>query len=663
LTEIADSSSFTHKHNEAISLLCSWLSISYDDITEIAQKSAKEQKTILFQVLKECLLSYDPEKPFLLVVEDIHWIDPTTTEFIEFLCKEMDQLKIMLLLTTRQVEKEPELFKNTKRIYLEPISALATGQIVNTILNGAPVEPGTLDYIVERTDGIPLYIEELTSMLLDREYITKVDGTYKLIPNIEDQSIPNTLQDLLNASLERMGSAKQTAQMAATIGREFDYALLCKVSAKDASDVQNDLLRLIDADLIFRQRRTKDEHYLFRHALIRDAAYEGMTHTFQREIHAKIAESIEHYFPENAKIYPFKLAEHYGKALNYERAKTHGLSAAEQSLKKSLNEEVLSISQKVIKWIDADKDTYRAIDELNIQCIQANALMTKYGWAADAVKYSVDRAFALMQTLGTTKIPTPELISSYWILFTYYHIASERDKVKVLTKELLELAKNAHDSVLEISAKTIEGIRLYVDGEFEDAITLLSSTLAQAQVNNDDTEINLIIGIDDLAYASSMLGQALWFSGQKKEGRQRADWAIERAKQIDHIPTYCLCLMYRIAINQFDGEKEAVQNTIGELLDTANKYDLGAYIPYALMFKYWAFDKVDSIDHWVNQLDAMGCRIALTQYLSFPAEYEFHHGEKEKALERIDKCLALCDKNKEYYFQKHLLQMKKKFMN
>ena len=465
---------------------------------------------------------------------------------------------------------------------------------------------------------------------------------------------------MLNARLDKLGTAKETAQIAAAIGREFDYDLLINASIKDEALVQGDLEQLIQADLIFRHRRVNEDRYIFRHALISDAAYGEMTNTRIKEVHGRLAYILEHDFPHTVTENPFQLANHHAKATNFEKAREYGLMAAGKALEKSLNEEVLSVSKQVIKWMEIEDNEQALVDKLNIYCIQTNALMTKFGWAAELAKSSVDQAFELLQKLGENEVATPSLISSYWILYIYYHTASERDKAKEVSKKLLELAKHSNSQTLEVSSKVLEGIRMYVDGEFDESIELLETTIDHA-IKVSHTEVNLVIGIDNLAYAASSLGQYLWLYGKKEEARSRGDWAITRAREINHIPSLCLTLMFRCIVHQLDGEKEQVKLLIGETLQYAFEYGLGAFIPYASTLKHWAYDEVEPVDQMIGQLKAIGCQLGLSYYWSLPAEFEFNNGMQKQALQRIENCLALCDVNKEYYFKEHLLDMKATF--
>jgi hypothetical protein len=603
----------------------------------------------------------DKGSSFLLLVEDLHWSDPTSEEFIEFI-SQSGQGKVMVLLTARLEYAHHWQQIQPIEITLQPFAVNSTRALIEGVLTGKFISDGALEYMTNKTDGVPLFIEEFTLMLVDQGHLILQDETYQLTETISTESIPTTLQDLLNARLDKLKFSKETAQLAAVIGREFSYDLLVKSSLVEEAVVQADIEQLLKKDLIYLQRNVQGESYIFRHALIRDAAYDGMLSSQRRETHGRIAEVLETDFPAIVKENPFEIARHLAEAAIHPKAVHYGIRAAKQSLDRSLNSEALAYAKQVIDWLGfQEEDVKSKDDELTIYCIQTNALMAKYGWSAKEVKDSVQSAFKLVQNPGESKVSLMNSVSSYWALITYYHVASEREKVKEITQHLIQLAKDLNDPTLETSAGILKGIHLYVDGEF-DASILILETIMNALNHDVNLPNELTIGIDNLCYASSMLGQVMWLNGKKEEGKERADWAIKRSRKISHIPSLCLTLLYRSAIHQFEGEKEKTATLTIEILTLAKEYGLVAFSAYAAALNCWAIDDVHSIDQIIAQLDGMGCKLGLTYYQALPAVWEFENGFQEQALERVDKCLALCEENKEYFYKAELLKTKSIFI-
>lgn len=341
---------------DSLPLLCSWLSINIPDQYTLSQAAPEEQKKALFKTLKKCLLNLEEEKFLLLVIEDLHWLDPTSNEFIDYLLKDIDKHHFLLLMTTRPLTENQWHLNQLTTINLETLTNHSIEILVKESLEGKSISPKMLEYISNRADGIPFYAEELTSMLLENNYIELINDTYDLVQDIDKKLVPTTLQDLLNARLDHLGLAKETAQLAASIGREFNYDLLIKASLKDDVSLQFDLDQLIQADLIYRQRQVQCENYIFKHALIRDAAYDGMMTSNRKDNHKIIAETLEKYFPSIIKDSPFEIARHLAEAHLYTKAVDYGIQAAKKSLDKSLNNETLEYANQIIKWIQSQDE-------------------------------------------------------------------------------------------------------------------------------------------------------------------------------------------------------------------------------------------------------------------------------------------------------------------
>jgi len=646
----------------SFALLCSWLSISLPEEYVISQATPEEQKKLLFHILKQCILQIDRENPFLLVVEDLHWLDPTSTEFIQYLLSDLEDNQYFLVMTTRPVFENPWKYDYLSQINLETLPKNAIQLLVEGVLGGESISNKTLNYIEKRADGIPLFIEELTSMLLEQKYIQLENKVYELVESSIDM-VPMTLQDLLNARLDRLSLAKETAQLAAAIGREFSYELLVKSSVKDEATAQSDLNLLMNSDLIYRQRRVQGENYIFRHALIRDAAYDGMTESSKKEIHSNIAITLEDSFPNQVEENPFEIARHYGSGTEYKKAIKYGAIAAKGSLDRSADFEVLEYTNLLLEWISKlDESMADYDDNLNVHCIRTNALMNKYGWSTEEVQISALKAYELIQERGFKGFKLSNIISAYWALFTYYHVASDRDKVDTLTIEFSKLSELSNDKGLGLSSTVLRGIHLFNSGDLKNGIKILESVKKYMDGTNMN-EPTYIVGIENFCWAISYLGQALWQDGKKNEARKEMDWALDRAKKIDHAPTICLMLFYRGIVYQWDKDKKSAKIATDEAIAIADKYNLLGYRMYASTINDWASDKIEPIDETINQLQMMGCNLALTNYLSLPAELEFKNGDVEKAISRIDRCLELCEENKEYFYQKELLKLKASFKN
>lgn len=643
-------------------VICSWLSIKNTDLYPLSQASPEKQKEIIFNVLSKFIYSIAPEKGYTIIIEDLHWLDTTSLTFLDKIVDKLEESTLHLIMTAREnfsPSWNPDCFEC---IEIKPLGNERVRDMVKALLEGQNISEEALEFITNKTDGIPLYIEEMARMLVEKSYLRQKEDTYHLINDIDKKSIPITLQDLLFAKIDNLGFAKETAQIAASIGREFNYQLLVKASFKEEFMIQTDLEALIKNGIVYPQRKINGENYIFHHALIRDASYNSIVKQQKKDIHRQIAEVIEYDFPELADNNPFELACHYAEAESFDKATIHGLKSAKNALDKSLNAETLGYIEKITLWANQvnganERDAFL----LNTYCFQTYALMNQFGWAADNVKSSVDKAFQQLQQIQRNDVSTESLISAYWALITYYHVASERLKVKTLTQEFLQIAEQINDENLILSAQVLVSIYQCTDGELEDSIHTANSIIDKL-ATNETLASNLTIGIDNLTYTYAIVSMSYWYAGKHQEAEEAGDKAIERARTINHTPSLCLALLYRGAAYQLANDKAKAQELMGEMLMLASQYGLVAFSAYGATIHHWSVDDVEALDQIIGQLEFMGCKLGLTYYSSLPARFEYEQGKHKEAIERIDKCLALCETNKEYYCKGMLLELKASFI-
>ncbi|TRX35031.1 TOMM system kinase/cyclase fusion protein [Flavobacterium sp. ZT3R18] len=383
--------------DETLPLLCSWLSIPIPEECAVRLASPEKQKQLLFQTLKQCLLFLDNEKSFLLVVEDLHWLDQTSADFIEYILSDTNEGHYLLLMTTRPEFVNPWNLDCLSQINIEILSEDSVKLLVEGSLDGKSISKKALLYIFERADGIPLYVEELTRMLVDQNYVVLDNEGYDLVEDIDTKLIPSTLQDLLNARLDRLSLAKETAQLAAVIGREFSYELLIKASTKDEATVQSDLNLLLNSDLVYRQRRVKGENYIFRHALIRDAAYDGMVSTNRKEVHRNIAETLEKNCNIQKEISLQIIAFHYEQATDFEKSQKYWFDSALVSRQKTgaYLDTVFYLS-KALNYVESIQNENKKVEsKIRIYNLLGETQLYTSGFTSSDVEENNEKAFQL----------------------------------------------------------------------------------------------------------------------------------------------------------------------------------------------------------------------------------------------------------------------------
>lgn len=639
---------------QRVAVLCAWLGLNYQAQITNLQLSPQKQKQIVFQFLTDFLKNRFQGENYALIVEDVHWLDPTSIEFIQTLATIPD-IPFFLFLSSR--EKEVLSIENITFITVEAMDVVDTELLCKFLLGNKNVDTDVLNYIHQKANGIPLYVEELV-LTLQQENFLSLDNqtnTYQLNNLAKLAAIPAKLSDLLHARLDQLVVAKPLAQAASVLGRFFKPDLLKVITQIDKTELDNALLDLLEAKIIVTDLQEAGG-YVFRHALIRDAAYNSILNQERKAIHLNVAEVLEE---NQSKGESFEIAEHYGWAESFEKAVDIGKNAAKYALGRSMNQETLVMCAKVKQWISESELLKTDLNlSLSIEAIKINALMAVYGWAAPQIKSAALKAFEELKTVDYTELDKTTIIEIYWALIMYYHVASERENMKVLVDQLKISTNEIKGEDMMISSSLLEGLYYYIDGNNNEATTLFDQAYELIE-EKDGAERYLTIDIDNevhlLAISSLMYSQ----KDQKDKGREYGEKSIKVAKEINHVSSLGLALFYHSAYYYFERNQNKTQELAQELLALSDQHGLVAYGAYGAILLNWALGNKEPIDQIITQLEMMGCKLGLTLYKSMVADLDFQAGNYTEALDRIEQCLELCEINKEFYYQKNLLEVKK----
>lgn len=636
----------------ALPIMCSWLALPTPDHYPPIQLSPERQKRLLLSTVKDLVLQIGHERPFLLLIEDIHWIDQTSFELLSHLAEAIPDHAALILMTARPGQAAPASLPNVELIGVGRLSERHAEQLIGKIIADKPIEAGSLRRLCERTDGIPLFVEELTRMLLENKLLVERHGIYQLDEDFDASDVPATLRDLLTARLSRMGSARETAQLAAAIGREFDYALLVEVALGDEATVQADLDQLVAADLVFRQRRVHGDSYIFRHALIRDAAYEALPRSAREQTHARIAHQLETGSEAQIERDLFQLARHFALAAEFAGAVEYGIRSARVFLTRALHEDAINLAKGVQGWIARLPPDARGNHALAINRILTHALMSKYGWADARVKSNAEHALRLLEGVEDARQTAPTL----WAIALYHHVASNRPRVRSLTGQLSALSNQAQDRSLRVACDTLRGVGYWIDGAYLCAAQSFDQALAQYDAIGHADHGN-VFGVDSRVWAMAGLANVQWFVGADGAAAfALAHAAVAHARALNHIPSLGVALMYLAFLHQYADEREGARATCDQLLELSQKYGLPAVEAYAAIVRCWATSDLQVADQVLLGLKQIGCMLGLTYTASLPAEIEARAGRHVQALARIDACLLLCDEIDEPYYMPELLR-------
>jgi predicted ATPase len=604
----------------------------YHSLTLSPQR--QRQKTL--ETLVAILLELAERQPVLFIVEDLHWTDPTTRELLNLLIDQTPTASMLVLLTCRP-HFQPAWHHRSyiTEITVNHLSHAQVERIVTGMTDGKTLPQEVLQQIIAKTDGVPLFVEEITKAILESGHLQAVDGHYALTGSFGTFAIPATLQDSLMARLDRLVTAKGIAQFGATIGRQFSYGLLQAVSQLDVSTLQRELGRLVEAELVYQRGVPPQATYTFKHALIQDAAYESLLKSTRQQYHQRIAQVLEAQFPEIVETQPELVAHHYTEAGLIEHAIGYWQRAGQQARQRSANQEAVQHLTKGLALLAMLPATpARAQRELDLQIALGPALMATKGHAAPEVEQTYARAQALCAQVGET----PQLFPTLRGLCRFYRNRGVLPTARVLGEQLYRLAQREAETTHLLEAHEVLGDTLFYLGEYAAARThleqgsaLIDPAVQRTLVLHYDTAP----GVRCLALAA----KTLWCLGYPAQAVWRCQEALALAQELAHPQSLVMARYYAAFLHQRRRETPAVQAQAETLLTLATGQEFPLFVGNGTYMRGWALAMQGHGEAGLMQLHqgtaavaALGQTIAQSFGLVLLAEAAGHAGQIAEGL-------------------------------
>jgi class 3 adenylate cyclase/predicted ATPase len=622
--------------------------------------SPQRQRQKTLETAVAILLELTERQPILFILEDLHWTDPTTLEFLSLLINQTPTASILMLLTCRPT------FQSSwhHRSYLTEVTVtrLSREQITRMaahVAGGKRLPAEVLQQIVEKTDGVPLFVEELTKAILESGHLQEVDGRYELGGSLPSFAIPATLQDSLMARLDRLVTAKAVAQYASVIGRQFSYTLLRAVSALDEATLQRELGRLVEAELLYQRGLPPQATYLFKHALIRDAAYESLLKSTRQQYHQHIAQVLEAQFPETVATQPELLTHHYTEAGLSPQALDYWQRAGQRALERSAHVEAISHLTKGLEVLKALPTTPERIQqELGLQLTLGIPLSATRGYAAPEVAHIYTRAQELCRQMGET----PQLIPVLLGLWRFYLLRVELVKARELAEHCLLLVQRLDDPARLIVAHDVLGETLFFLGDFAHA----RAHLERAVSLYDPQKRRSHRALTDPGVSSlSLLAGALWMLGYPEQARQKSTEALRLAEAIAHPHILASALIIATHVSQLRQEVSATQARAEAVMTLATEHGFPFWLAEATIFVGWAqaeqgqgSEGIAQIQQGLATRQAIGLELSQPAFLTMLAEAYERVGQPAEGLAVLGDALTRVDKTRERWREAELHRLK-----
>jgi class 3 adenylate cyclase len=430
---------------DTLPLLASLLSLPHPHGVPPITVSPQKQKELTHAALVAWLIEETESQTVYNLWEDLHWADPSTLEVLELLLRQVPTMPLLAVLTFRPEFVPPwGTHSYLSHITLSRLGRSQVSEMVERATKGKPLPNEVVQQIATKTDGVPLFVEELTKMVLESNLVREENDHYALTGPLPPLAIPSTLQDSLMARLDRLGTVREVAQLGATLGREFSYALIHAVSPLAEETLQHGLGRLVEAELVYERGLSPHTHYIFKHALIQDTAYQSLLKSKRHQYHQQIVQALQEHFPETVETQPELVAHHYTEAGLTEQAVPYWQQAGQRTVDRSAYIEAEHHLNTGLDLLTSQPDTLeRAQSELSLQTTLGLTLARTKGYAAPQVEYAYTRARELCRQVGET----PQIFPVLWGLLSYYVVRDELPTAQELGEQLLILAQRVQDPV------------------------------------------------------------------------------------------------------------------------------------------------------------------------------------------------------------------------
>ena len=514
---------------DPVLLIAELLSIPAENHRELSGLTPQQIKNRTTSTLVDMLLAFSIQGPTLCVFEDAHWLDPSTLELLELIISRIDHARVLLIVSCRPEFRPTWITRANTTIHsLTRLSQTEVKTMIRDLLRGGSMPQPLLDQIIEKADGVPLFIEELTSSTLRTPLRTR--GNFEHTAQPELLRVPETLSDALMERLDRVAPSRKLAQIAAVIGREFSHDLLSAASQIDEDDMQSALSLLEQADIIYRVGISPFVRFAFKHVLLRDAIYNSLLRSKRQQIHADIAAILERDFPELAENQPEVLAFHYQEAGNHQLAIRCWFKSGQRALAHSANVEAIANLRKTLRLLNALPETPERIkQEIDIQLALGIPLIAVQGYASAETREAFSRARTLCQKLGNI----PEYFQALFGLWGHSWMSGKNDDALRMADEFLSRSQALSDPVLPIVAHRVMGSTLLTVGDFQSSANHFEETIKLSPSKGKQPLYNLYM-VEPQVASLLLLSWDMWFLGYPDQSLSRVSEALALAQELGH---------------------------------------------------------------------------------------------------------------------------------
>ena len=617
----------------------------YPSLTQSPQRLRQK----MLELLMVWLLKESERRPVLTVWEDLHWYDPSTLEAYHLLGDQVAKARIFVLATAR-----PEYVSQwgTRPRYTQ----LTLGRLqhrhaelmASEVAGRSSLPADIMQQIVVKTDGVPLFVEELVKMVMESGMLEEQRGQYELSSPLPPLAIPSTLRDSLMARLDRLSASKEVVQLAATLGREFSYELIRAVWPLDEVALQKGLAAMVEAELLYQSGVASQAKYYFKHSLIQEAAYQSVLRSRRQQLHLQIARTLEEQFPVLAETEPELLARHCMAANLKEKAIVYWQRAGTMAVRRSANKEAISHLTTGLELLKALPDSpERAQQELTMLVTLGAPLAAAKGYSAPEVERTFTRARDLCQQLGEI----PQLFPVMYRLSGYYLLRGEFEKALEIGEQMLGLARTAQDPDFALEAHCSMASTLYYLGELVTAREHLRTAVTLYDPKKHQSHAFIYgqdPGVASLSYEARVLG----YLGYLEQAEAKAEQALTLAKNLAHPHSLAYAWHNAAEVHRQRAEVQISLKCAERTLELSHEHGFPLWSALAQIYRGWALARLGhheealaTIPRGIADYRATGHEMAVPRFLVLLAEAYGQAGQAGEGLGVLAEALAIVQRD------------------
>jgi predicted ATPase/class 3 adenylate cyclase len=648
---------------EGAALFATLLSLPFGERYPPLALSPTQQRRRTLAALLDLFEALARQQPILLLFEDAHWADATSLELLNLMVERVRQLPVLALLTFRPDFEPPWVgLPNVSNLALGRLPRRYVESMITQVAAGRVLPVEVMKQFVAKTDGNPLFIEELTKAVLEAGILIEDGGSYRPGP-LPPLAIPATLQDSLMARLDRLGPAKEIAQIGSAIGREFSYSLMGALVGRDDAALKHALAQLEQAELVFRRGDPPEAVYSFKHALVQDVAYDSLLKSRRQQLHGEIARALERRFPNVVESEPEIVARHFTGAGFADPAIDYWLKAGNLALSRSANAEAVKHLRQGIDLIQTQAHSPKRVrQELDFYLALGPAMAATEGDAAPETLRVFSHAREL---LGNTGTPS-EQMTVFWGAYLAHSERAEHGSALEVAQQFLALADHHEHSGMSALANRFMGQTLNYMGAFVDARHQLERTLALCAAHQGTIATYRRFGTDDEVMALSFLASTLLLLGYPEQSAAAMQQAVSRARAMGRAFTTALALGHVAFLGVMGWDPQSAAAYAEEAIAHSVEHELAGPEHRARFYLGALLAQGGDPQHGI---ELMGSAIAAAEsnvarkrlrplHLGHVASAHTQLGRPEVGLDLLDEAIQTAESTNERFFEAELFRLK-----